>query len=202
MNQSKINTFFSTLNIIIAIVGYQFATTIFSPFMPEAEASRLVTVPFRAFALLICLITIFLNFKSKFKLNVVIKVLLVYWLLILIRFFYDMYFRTDVYVFADIKLQTILYMIPITIIPMYSVMKSYKYIDFDKLISWTYILFSIAILMTYFSNASFQEESMERLNANSAMNTINAGHFGLTTLLLSVYFFFKTKSSVFKKIVI
>lgn len=200
LSQIKLNTFFSTFNLILCLVGYQLTTTLFSSFIPEFEASRSVTVPYRAFSLLICLITIFLNFKSKFKLNVVIKILLIFWLLLLIRFFYDMYFRTDVYVFADKKLQIILYMIPMTLIPMYSVMKSYKSIDFNKLLFWTYILFAISICMTYFSNVSFQEEeSMDRLNANNALNTINAGHFGLTALLLSLYFLTSKKLVMIKK---
>ncbi len=200
LSQIKLNTFFSTFNLILCFVGYQLATTLFSSFIPVFEASRLVTVPYRAFALLICLITIFLNFKSKLSLNLTVKILFIFWLLLLIRFFYDMYFRTDVYVFSDKKLQTILYMIPMTLIPMYSVMKSYKSINFNKLLSWTYILFTFSICMTFFSNVSFQEESMDRLNANNALNAINAGHFGLTVLLLSFYFLISKKLIIIKKI--
>lgn len=202
MIQTKLNTFFSTLNIVLVIIGYQFTTSLLSSFMPEAEASRLVTVPYRAFALLICLITIFLNYKSTFKLNVVVKVLLVFWLLLLIRFFYDMYFRIDVFVYSDKKLQILLYMIPITIIPMYSVMKSYRVIDFKKLFFWTYVLAAITTLYIYISNQSFQEATNERLDANFALNSISSGHFGLLMLILSFFFIIRLGPSLTKRVII
>lgn len=202
MFQTKINTFFSTLNIVLVFIGYQLITSLLSLFMLEAEASRLVTVPYRAFALLVCLVTIFLNYKSKFKLNVVVKVLLVYWLLLLIRFFYDMYFRADVYVFNDKKLQTLLYMIPMTFIPMYSVMKSYKVIDFKKLLTWIYVLFSITIVFSYFSNELFQENVFQRIDANMALNTISTGHLGLSSIILSIYLLLNRKQILFKKLLI
>lgn len=200
MNQTKLNTFFSTLNIVLVFIGYQFTTSLFSPFMPETEASRIVTVPYRAFALLVCLITIFLNYKSKFKLNVVLKVLMIYWALLLIRFFYDMYFRMDVYVFTDVKLRTLLFMIPMTLIPMYSVMKSYKVIDFKKLLTLTYILSSFTILYIFITNQSFQNSSLERLDANVALTTINTGHLGLFVLILSLFSLIRKNNSLAKRI--
>lgn len=202
MNQAKLNTFISTLNIVLVFIGYQFTTSLLSPFMPEAEASRLVTIPYRAFALLICLITIFLNFKSKFNLNVVVKVLMVYWVLLLIRFFYDMYFRMDVFVSSDRKLQTLLFMIPMTIIPMYSVMKSYRVIDFKKLFTWTYILSSITILYVFISNQSFQEATLDRLDANAALTSISSGHLGLFVLILSFFFIIRRNPSLIKRVFI
>lgn len=202
MNQAKLNTFFSTLNIVLVFIGYQFATSLFSPLMPEAEASRIVTVPYRAFALLVCFITIFLNYKSKFKLNKVIKVLLIYWVLLLIRFFYDMYFRSDVYVLNDTKFRILLYMIPMTLIPMYSVMKSYKMIDFKKLFTWTYVILSITIVFSYFSNETFQEATSQRIDANVALNTIDTGHLGLSSIILSIYLLLNKKQSLFRKMII
>jgi hypothetical protein len=96
----------------------------------KIEASRLLTVPYRAFALLVCLITIFLNVRSKFTLKPILKVLSIFWLLLLVRFAYDMYYRTDIFIFRDQVNQTWLYMVAMTIIPMYSIMKSYRNIDF------------------------------------------------------------------------
>jgi hypothetical protein len=200
MPQSKLNTFFSTFNIVLCLVGYQFTTTILSGVISDTEgASRLVTVPYRGFALLICLITIILNLKSKFSLKPVIKVLFVFWLLLLLRFFYDMYFRTDVFVYQDKINEMILNMVPMTIIPMYSVMKSYRSIDLDKQLFWTYLLFAITICVTYFTNQSFQEETTKRLLANIAINSIDTGHLGLTVLILSAYLLFNKHLVLFKK---
>ncbi|MCH3923903.1 MAG: O-antigen ligase family protein [Bacteroidales bacterium] len=202
MNQSKINTFFSTLNLVLCLVGYQFTTSVFSFVIPEAEDSRLLTVPYRAFALLVCLITIFLNVRSKFTLKPILKVLSIFWLLLLVRFAYDMYYRTDIFIFRDQVNQTWLYMVAMTIIPMYSIMKSYRNIDFDMLLKWTYILLSVAICFTFFSNQSFQEDTESRLDANIALITINTGHMGLTAIILSIYILVKKNLPKISKIIV
>lgn len=200
MNKFKLNTFISTFNIVLVIVGYNFVSTMLTPVIDNVESSMLVTVPYSLFALFISFITILLNLKSKFKLHSTIKVLLVFWLLLLIRFFYDMYLRTDVNVYPIIKLRIIAYMIPMTIIPMYSVMKSYKYINFEKLLFWSYSLLIITVIMTYFSNTAFQELSTDRAHINKVVETITTGHIGLTTLMFTVFYFFKRNVSKTKKL--
>lgn len=201
MRPSKINVFFTTLNVLLAIAGYQFFTTLLFPLMPGIEASRIVTVPYRAFALGVTLITILLNIRSRIKLDRVVKLLLVFWAFLLLRFFYDIGIRYDIYVRSDIINRVLMSMIPLTLIPMYSVMKSYKNINFDKLLKWTYILFSITVFIAFFTNEAFQETTSDRLGANMALNTISTGHLGLSTLVLSFIMFRRTKKGWRKSLI-
>jgi len=54
MKYNKINTFLVTLNFVLMFIGYQLATSLFLPVSSDIEGiSRTVTVPYRAFALLI-----------------------------------------------------------------------------------------------------------------------------------------------------
>lgn len=199
----KINIFLSTLTVVLCLFGYQFVTSIFSFIMPVGVegVSRLVTVPFRATQLGLSLIVIFLNIKERFNIKPVLKVLILYWILIFIRFFIDMYARTDVFVFADKRTKTLLLMIDI-IIPMFALMKSYKYIDFSMLFNLSYLFLSVAIIITYFTNEAFQTASMERLDANFALNTISTGHTGLSGLILSIYILFNRKLDTIKKLIV
>jgi peptidoglycan/LPS O-acetylase OafA/YrhL len=98
MLRSKINTFFSTLNFVLVFVGYQLATSLFLPVSSDMEGiSRTVTVPYRAFALLISLLVILLNLKKRVgKTPLALKVLWVYWFALIICIFYDTNIRIDV----------------------------------------------------------------------------------------------------------
>lgn len=193
----------ATLNFILIFVGYQFITSVFSFIISDEEgASRIVTVPFRAFSLIICIAVILLNIKKSIKLTKEIKLLFVYWALLIIRFIYDFYYRSDVHVSSDYRIQLILYMVPMTIIPMYSILKSYNVINLNKTLVWTLILSIISILITFLTNQSFQEKTIERVNANAALSSINSGNLGLTVILLSVYFIVYSDTSKIKKILL
>ena len=186
---NNFRVFISTFNLLLIIVGYQFVTTFLSFLISDTEgASQLVTVPYRAFAFFVTLLTILMNIKNRYKLHSTVIVLLIYWALLLLRFFYDMYFRSDVFVNSDLVSKILLYMIPITIVPIYSILKSYKYIDFHKLFNWTVILYFLSIIFSFVSNQDFQIAAEDRIST-AAQSTIDVGHFGLKVFILSVFVF-------------
>lgn len=202
MKGSKINIFFSTLNLLLCVAGYQFVTSIFSFVIPDPESSQILTIPYHGFQLAICLITIFINRKNSYNLHNVSKWLFVFWGFLLLRFFYDMYIRSDIFIDSGTKVMHLMYMIPKTLFEMYAVMKSYKYIDFKKLLTFTYLFFIVACICTFFSNEVFQSVTNERASANSALNTIDSGHMGLTTLILSIYLLFYKNTKLWIRICI
>ena len=187
MTYQRLKVFFSTFNLLLCIVGYEFTTSLFAFLMPSWGESRMITLPYHAFALFICLMTILFNVKEKFTLKPVQGWFVFFFILIIIRFLYDAYYRVDVEMNSDYKFQIIMYMIPKGLLEMYAVMKSYRNISFNSLLKWVYVFFSSACFITFFSNVEYREAATERLSANLAVGTIGAGHLGLSTLILSIY---------------
>lgn len=200
MTYQRLKVFFSTFNLLLCIVGYEFTTSLFSFLMPSIAESRVITLPYHAFALFICLLTILFNIREKFSLKPVQRWFVFFFILIIIRFLYDAYYRLDVEMNSDYKFQIIMYMIPKGLLEMYAVMKSYKNISFEGLLKWVYVFFSSACIVTFFSNVEYQEATTNRLNANIAIGTISAGHLGLSTLILSIYLLLYRRIGLLKKI--
>src|SRR5690554_6007945 len=100
ISKNKLNIFFSTLNFVLVFIGYQLATSLFLPVSSDLEGiSRSVTIPYRAFALLISIFVIILNFKRKSKKTSLVLVILgIYWIALIIRIFYDSVLRSDVFI--------------------------------------------------------------------------------------------------------
>ena len=148
MSTNKTNVFVSTLNVSLVIAGFPFVTSIFAGLLGgnDAEgASMAITVPYHAFTLIVSCLAWGYNAKEKTNPPMIIKVLWIFWALLFLRFFYDMYFRNDVIVFPLEKYRVLLFMGPMTIIPMIAVMKSYRYIDYGKLLKWTFFFISVSI---------------------------------------------------------
>lgn len=200
MTYQQLKIFLSTFNLLLCITGYEFTTSLFSFLMPSWGESRMITLPYHAFALFICLLTILFNIKEKFTLKPVQGWFVFFFILIIIRFLYDAYYRLDVEMNSDYKFQIIMYMIPKGLLEMYAVMKSYKNISFEGLLKWVYVFFSSACIVTFFSNVEYQEATTDRLNANIAIGTISAGHLGLSTLIISIYLLLYRRIGLLKKI--
>lgn len=200
MTYQRLKVFFSTFNLLLCIAGYEFTTSLFSFLMPSIAESRVITLPYHAFALFICLLTILFNIREKFSLKPVQGWFVFFFILIIIRFLYDAYYRLDVEMHSDYKFQIIMYMIPKGLLEMYAVMKSYKNISFEGLLKWVYVSFSLICIITFFSNVAYQEATTTRLNANLAVDSIDAGHLGLSTLILSIYLLLYRRMGLLRRI--
>jgi len=200
----KCGIFFAYLNIILSITGYNFVTTLFSRYMSfeDMSTSRLVTVPYRAFALGVALMTLLLSLKQKIHLNKNIYLLIFLWILILIRLFYDWKIRDDIFVSDEYWRMTLLFAIPITLIPSIGVLNSIEYINFRKLLIYSFGLVALTVLLVLILNPDFLDEATHRLYANVALNTISAGHMGLTGIILSAYLLRYEKTNLPVKILI
>lgn len=204
MNQgsSKLNTLLSTLNFVLMFVGYQLATSLFLPLSSDIEGiSRTVTVPYRAFALFISLLVIFLNFRKKIgKTPLAVKILWLYWFALILRIFYDTNVRIDVQVGETIQLW--MYIFGIILPAMYSVMKSYRMIDFDKALKWIYWGTVLSLVLSLFNNATLLMDADEitgRTDGNVALNTISFGHLATTGVILSLFMLFREGKGLVKK---
>lgn len=203
MKISKLNTFLSTLNFSLFFVGYQLATSLFLPVSSDLEGiSRTVTVPYRAFALFISLLVIFLNIKKKVgKIHPAMKVLWIYWSALIIRIFYDTNIRTDVHVKDTVQLW--MYIFGICLPAMFSVMISYRFIDLDKTLKWIFLGIVLTIMLSLFNNPALlmpADEITERMEGNLALNTISFGHLGAMGIVLSLFIFSRGRVRTIKKI--
>lgn len=184
----------ATLNLVLILVGYQLVTSLFSGTMnPDVEgASRIVTVPYRAFALIVSLSVIILNFHNRMRLCKTQKILWFYWGLILARFFID-FNVTNKPVDSSWYTWTILYMIPMGMVPVYAVMKSTQYINIEQVVKWSYAGLVATIIISIINNPLFlQPEADERLELSAASGTLGAGYLGLTALVFALYHIFHT----------
>lgn len=200
---SKLNIFLSTLNFVLCFVGYQLATSLFLPVSADLEGiSRTVTVPYRAFALFISLLVIFLNIRKKVgKIHPAMKVLWIYWFALIIRIFYDTNIRIDVHVKDTVQLW--MYIFGICLPAMFSVMISYRFIDLDKALKWIFLGVVLTMMLSLFNNPALlmhADEITERMKGNLALNTISFGHLGTMGIVLSLFILSRGRVSTIKKI--
>ncbi len=205
MKTTRFNIFISTLNFVLLFVGYQVITGIFLPSSSDLEGiSRAVTIPYRAFALLISLLAIGLNLKRKsIKFPIGLKLLLVYWGLLIIRIFYDLNLREDIYIRESFQLWMFIFGMCIPAI--ISVYKSFEAINLDLAFYWIIGLIALTLVITFFSNQTLlmnSEELIGRQSANIALNTISFGHLGTMGIILALFFFTKRNTNLFMKVLL
>lgn len=196
---NKTNVFLSTFSFVLCIIGYPLITSIFLPITSDVEnASRAITVPYRAFALLIMLLVIALNYKRTIRsFPFPLVILIVYWVLLILRMNIDIYLRSDIYVKNPSQLW--LYVFGICLPVLFSTLKSYKYINLDKALLWVWISINVVLLTSLFANQALFAETgvMDRQNANIALNTIAYGHLGVMGVYLSFFYLLNRKNSFF-----
>ena len=204
MNINKFNTFLSTLNFVLFFIGYQLITSLFLPTSSDIEGiSRTVTIPYRAFALLISSVVIFLNHRNGVKNTpLALKLLWIYWIALILRIFYDTEIRIDVQLNEISKLWFFIFGIILPAI--YSIMISYQIIDLDKALKWIYLGTIFTMILSLFNNDAMlvdSDEIVERVSGNLALNTIAFGHLGAMGVLLSLFILFKRKKRLIETII-
>ena len=194
----QLNKYISTLNFILCFVGYQLTTTLFLPISSNIEnISRNVTLPYRAFALGISIMVILLNFKKPSPhYPLALKVFLFFWAALIIRIFYDVFINSDTHLKDTSQLW--LYIFGICLPSVFSIIKSYKFIDLEKTFWWISIIITFALTKNLFTNQGFQV-SADRLEGrqmgNLALDSISFGHLGTTGILLILFALIKKKLS-------
>lgn len=204
MNKTNINTTLSTLNFILIFIGYQFVTTLFLPVSSDIEdISQQITIPYRAFALILSLTIIFINFReTKENFSIPLRVFLFFWVILIIRIFYDTNLRNDVKI--DDMTQLWLYIFGIILPLIFSIIKSYKYINLNFALNAIFLICTIILIVTLFSNQALFVGDIDegRQNANIALNTITFGHLGVTTVILGLFKLGNKELSNFRKLLI
>lgn len=189
MKASRFNLLLSNFHVALSIGGYALVTSLFSDDMGGEAGSRAVTVPFRALCLGVSLWVLYLNRGQSVRLRTVSKVAFWYISLLLLRFFWDTNFGLGTHADPSQVMQYWLYMIGLTLVPCMALVRSMHLLRFDKLLVMFFAVFALATALTYLFNDSFQTATEERLEGNTALGSIAAGHLGLTAIILSVAVF-------------
>ena len=193
----------STLNIIIFFVGFDFVTSFASLFIADIdEHSQLITIPFRAFALVISLLVLIINLKNKIKPNFSLICLFFYLFLLTIRLFYDFGIRNDIDTFRSDRMQVIL-LFGSMFINTLAVAKSYTNINLNVTFKYIYIFYAVILLINYLTVQEFSIESIliQKQVGTGVRNTIATGYIAAIFILISFHYYLKTSTSNLYKII-
>jgi len=188
----KFNEFVSTWNLINILIGYPFITMLFSPLLGNVAETTVLTVPYRAFSLLLALIVLLLNFKAKIKKPLALTLFIFFWILVLIRMFYDLEIQSEYFIIKAHKQRLWLFSLGLIIVPMVSIIKSINRIDLAYSKKWIYRLGVVFLLISFFSVVQ-DASATERIGANKALDSTS---FGKTAILISIIAFYNMISSV------
>ena len=194
----------STLNVFLSIVGYQLIMVIFSNNMETEGASQIISVPYRAISVVIPFLVIIMNYKEQYKLGRIIRVLWFYWFLLFIRFINDFFIKTNVQVDSNDIIKTFLFMGPMTLVPMFAVMKSVKYIDINKLFKWTFFATSLSVIIIFAKQGlGVYTNEYSRMQASMALGSIATGQLALMEIIMCYSYLYLSNKVIFvKKILI
>lgn len=187
---------------LLVIVGYDMVTSLFSFALNDGE-SRMLTIPFRAFELFIAILTLLFFFKKPVKASIPVKILWLFWFLLLARYLWDVFvMEKDAAVISNWRIETFLFIVPLAMFPMYVLQKTYDCIDFEKCFLVVYVVEVISVLMTFINNPSMGSAASERLAGNVSMGALETGYLGSKAFILSVLLFLKYKMKKPVKLVV
>lgn len=189
MKLDRFNYYLSNLNVVNTIIGYVFFVSLLVPFLGiQSGSSQLITIPYRGFSLFLSLLVIILNLKSRVKLTYPVFIYFLFWIVVLIRMFYDLEVRTDFYVLQYYKSKVWLIAIAGCFVPMISLFKSIKIINFNYCFNLLYKGCIIILIPSILFSLS-ELEANTRDTANIALDPISFGSIGITLSLLCIYKF-------------
>lgn len=194
----------STFTVVLILFGYQFVTSIFGSVL-SSDNSRIITIPFRTFEIFMLTLTFCLNMKYFPRRVTQVRVIWIYWVLLLVRCVYDIFYRADIpHIDTNMKNTQLLVMLSNALLPSFVFYKCYHSVDFEKLFKWCIIIVTVSSFLTGFVNTSMLAKSDIgwRVNANAALNTISTGQLGLSGFILSGFLLINKKLKTIWKILV
>ena len=178
----------SNIYLIVLFAGYSFYTSVLSFAITDVSESRGLTLPYRIFEVLLMAILLAFTMRKKSYVVTDSKVLWFFWLLILCRFFYDIFVANHLLPIGW-KIDIFSYMVPMTILPMLVLQKVFKCINYNTVLFWVYGLLAVAVIMAFVNNPAMLYSSDVQLKASNSSGVIATGHMGLSVLILTFYIY-------------
>lgn len=200
------NKFLPTLNLVLAIIGYQLATSLATPFFGAniEGATNRITVPYRMITFIISTIVIIqsiMHYETLPKPDRTTKYLMVAWLLLILRLSYDLVIRTDFFLSPRESSRIWMYVWLLCIYCGFSVAVSIKRIDLHLALRLTAYALIICLTLTVLFNPLIladADDINERLEGNFALRTIAFGQMGLTAIIVGAYMIYAERRILYK----
>lgn len=189
------NKLLSTLNLVLAIIGYQFATSLLIPvYGGDIEgATRMVTVPYRLLTIALATAVIIQNIAqhgASFRMNRTTWLLTVFWAMLLLRLFYDLEIRSDFFLLPGESFRVWLYALLLCLYSGLSVAYSYREIDLRLAFRLTAFALTVSLVLSLVNNPlllAASEDIASRMDGNAALTTIAFGQLGITAIIIGAF---------------
>lgn len=181
-----INKYISTINVVLLLIGYQLILVIYSDKISAVGDTQVVTIPLRIITLALSLFVILINLHKKIVFSNAVKIFFVFWMLLMVRFLWDMLVLPIGTLTVSKQIQLWLYMIGLTIIPMIAVLKSFMIINYKLLFILLYSISAFMCLYLYITVDEMQIANADRF-ALPGLNSITVGYCGMQLCIMSTY---------------
>lgn len=189
INHTKILCFLSDLNVYLFFIGFPLFTTLFYN-EDILGSTKGLTIFYYFFQFSISILVLFSNLKP-IKISKDIKVFLFFWIIYLIRVFYDFYIRNDNYYLSSYqKYVHIFTIIGTSFFPIISTIFSQKRISFCRIVKWFF--YSLIFIITI---GVINGQSDVRNDLSIAQNSLS---FGFYSSVISIFAFVIFKLKDFK----
>ncbi|MBW8687361.1 O-antigen ligase family protein [Chitinophaga rhizophila] len=170
--------------ILLGLLGYELIS--FLPGWLGVE-SRLITVPYRSFFLLLCVfVTLRLLPQRRPKISFFMALIMVFWAAYLTRLFYDSFFTA--YRFARPVEEYWLYAFCLGFIPIFAYMVPLRRITIYTSMLYAFYLAAVVNIIALYTNltTATMSASAARMVGNEFLNPISYGQLGTMLVLLGV----------------
>lgn len=193
---SQIKYILANINIILLLVGYPLFTSLFFGVTGDLdlESTRGLSILYRAFTLLIALLTILLNLKKPILKNKNIQLYFFLWFLFSVRIIYDLYIRP-----SEISPANTIYFFQMifggVLLPTIAVFMSYRNVNLKLIYYSVFFILILVVLKGVIINILLTSVGLSRAQMNLAQSTLTFGSFGGILALLSYSMLVAKKST-------
>jgi hypothetical protein len=189
-----------TVYFLMALVGFELVASLLLP-TPSLDdmmsnlsqeeltaITQVYTIPYRALSLLVMLFILF-KYKQPFKNIHTVKLFIVYYLLWIVRLFYDTFIRTDLP--NAIGPKTMIFT-TLGFLSIFVINRSYKNIELDKTFKLIVFLFALCVFGMLIRNPLFvlaASEIQGRTDGSIGLNTISTANLAMSLVMMIVFWF-------------
>lgn len=183
LKKEKVN-YLQVWPIVLGLLGYEFVS-----FLPGwlGMESRLITIPYRAFFLVLCLVAIITMLpQRRRKISFLMTLVILFWAAYLGRLFYDTFFTA--YRFSRPVEEFWLYAFCLGFLPMFSYMVPLRTVTLQKAMMLSFYMAAFVNVIALYSNLTtgVMSSSGARMVGNEFLNPISYGQLGTMLILLGI----------------
>jgi hypothetical protein len=184
VNKEKINYLQVTL-IVLGLLGYEMISFLPGWFKMD---SRLFSVPYRGFFLILCIYAMLTLWPvKKYKPGSFMLFVIVFWMLYFSRLLYDSFFTT--YQFGRPIEEYWLYTVCLGFLPMFAYLIPLTNATLRKAMYYSFYVAAIVNLLGFYSNMQFNALSTSRLEGNEFLNPGTYGQLGAMQVIFGICIF-------------